>query len=43
MYTYSKDPEVQRKKDVTRRRKKAFVIALGALGGGALIGKILRI
>lgn len=33
-----KDPEVQRKKDVTRRRKKAFVIALGALGGGALIG-----
>lgn len=31
------DPELQ-KKEVKKKRKKAVVIALGALGGGALIG-----
>ena len=37
-FFFSEDAEVQRKKKVTRQRKKAFMIALGAIGGGALIG-----
>ena len=38
VFFFSEDAEVQRKKKVTRQRKKAFMIALGAIGGGALIG-----
>lgn len=38
VFFFSEDAEVQRKKKVRRQRKKAFMIALGAIGGGALIG-----
>ena len=37
--SFSEDPELQ-KKEVKKKRKKAVVIALGALGGGALIGML---
>ena len=35
---FSEDQEAKRKKETSKKRKRALLIGLGAVGGGVLIG-----